>query len=377
MSYPSGLCADKARIRPRRQHRLRDAPRFNFLVQGTRPMTMLTHADIGWNSFFARQADAETAKPLRISAVHRTAVTALSPEGPVTLRTVEGEGAIAVGDWVTAKDGVVTHVFDRQSVLKRRAAGTDAREQLIAANVTTLGIVSSCNADFNERRIERYLVLASDAGCLPLVILTKADQSDDPDAHVRRAANLSTLLTAVAINATDPLDIKRLDPWCRPGDTLALVGSSGVGKTTIRNCLIGESAATREIREDDAKGKHTTTSRSLVRTAAGGWLIDTPGMRALRLSDVTEGIETVFADIEDLAANCRFSDCAHETEPDCRVQAAIQDGLLDPDRLGRWRKLKAEDIRNSESIAEARARDKGFGKMVRKAVDQKKLNRGN
>ncbi len=339
-------------------------------------MTILSHADIGWNSFFARQADAETTRPLRVTEVHRTAITAMSPDGPVTLRTTDQTGTLAVGDWVTAEGGVVSHIFERQSILKRRAAGTDAREQLIAANVTTLGIVSSCNADFNEKRIERYLVLATDAGCLPLVILTKADQSDDPDAYVRRASNLSPLLTAIAIDATDPHEIQRLHAWCRAGDTLALVGSSGVGKTTIRNWLTGESAATRGIREDDAKGKHTTTSRALVRTKAGGWLIDTPGMRALRLSDVAEGIETVFADIEDLAAGCRFSDCAHEAEPDCRVQVAIQDGSLDPDRLRRWRKLKAEDIRNSESIAEARARDKGFGKMVRKVMDQKKLDRG-
>ncbi|MGI9390188.1 MAG: ribosome small subunit-dependent GTPase A [Boseongicola sp.] len=339
-------------------------------------MTMISYADLGWNAFFARQADAESEKPLRIAEVHRSALTAISPDGPDMLRAADETGRLAVGDWVTAIDGVVTQIFDRQSNLKRRASGTDAREQLIAANVTTLGIVTSCNADFNERRIERYLVLAADAGCLPLVILTKADQSDDPDAYVRLTENLSPLLTAIAIDATDPLEIRRLHAWCRSGDTLALVGSSGVGKTTIRNGLTGESAATQGIRENDSKGKHTTTSRSLVRTEAGGWLIDTPGMRALRLSDVTEGIETVFADIEDLAAACRFSDCAHETEPGCQVLAAIQDGTLDHDRMRRWQKLRAEDIRNSETIAEARARDKGFGKMVRKVVQRKKLDRG-
>lgn len=339
-------------------------------------MTMLSYADIGWNAFFARQADAETARPLRIAEVHRTAITAISPEGPITLHTTKETGTLAVGDWVTAEDGIVTHVFERQSNLKRRAPGTDAREQLIAANVTTLGIVSSCNADFNESRLERYLVLAADAGCLPLVILTKADQSDDPDAYVRKAEQLSPLLTAIAIDATDPVDTERLHAWCRTGDTLALVGSSGVGKTTIRNSLTGESAATQDIREDDAKGKHTTTTRSLVQTRVGGWLIDTPGMRALRLSDVTEGIETVFSDIEDLAATCRFNDCAHETEPGCSVQGAVTDGSLDLDRFHRWQKLKAEDIRNSETIAQARARGKGFGKMIRNVVDQKKLHRG-
>ena len=148
-------------------------------------------------------------------------------------------------------------------------------------------------------------------------------------------------------------------------------GPPGVGKTTIRNALTGEDAATQAIREDDAHGRHTTTSRALVRTTPGGWLIDTPGMRALRLHDVAEGLETVFADIEELARNCRFNDCAHDSEPGCAVQKAIKDGSLDPDRLRRWQKLKAEDRRNSEKLHEARARDKSFGKMVRRVMAEK------
>ena len=338
-------------------------------------MTDLTYADLGWTAHFARLSDADTTCPLRIAEVHRTAVTALSLTGEHHLRVPLGTGTLAVGDWVLADDGNVTHTFDRQSLIKRRAAGTEAREQLIAANVTTLGIVSSCNADFNERRLERYLVLAADAGCLPLVILTKADQTEDPSAYVRRAERLSPLLTAIAIDATDPLETRRLHAWVRTGDTLALVGSSGVGKTTLRNALTGEAAAVQDIREDDAKGRHTTTSRALVRTLAGGWLIDTPGMRALRLADASEGIEAVFSDIEDLSAACRFGDCSHETEPGCAVQAAIEQGSLDPDRLRRWRKLRAEDMRNSETIAQARARGKDFGKMVKGVMKRKRWER--
>lgn len=338
-------------------------------------MTDLTYADLGWTAHFARLSDADTTCPLRIAEVHRTAVTALSLRGEHHLRVPLGTGTLAVGDWVLTDDGNVTHTFDRQSLIKRRAAGTEAREQLIAANVTTLGIVSSCNADFNERRLERYLVLAADAGCLPLVILTKADQTEDPDAYVRRAERLSPLLTAIAIDATDPLETRRLHAWVRAGDTLALVGSSGVGKTTLRNALTGEAAAVQDIREDDGKGRHTTTSRALVRTLAGGWLIDTPGMRALRLADASEGIEAVFSDIEDLSAACRFGDCSHETEPGCAVQAAIEQGSLDPDRLRRWRKLRAEDVRNSETIAQARARGKDFGKMVKGVMKRKRWER--
>ena len=338
-------------------------------------MTTDTYASFGWTSHFARQAEADAAHPFRIAEVQRTEVIAISPTERRALRVPDGTGSVAVGDWVLADGDIVARILDRQSLLERRAAGTDARTQLIAANVTTLGIVTSCNADFNERRLERYLVLAADAGSLPLVVLTKADQSDDPDAYVRRAERLSPLLTAVALDATDPLDVKRLHPWCRDGDTLALVGSSGVGKTTLRNALTGEAAAVQDIREDDAKGRHTTTARSLSRTLAGGWLIDTPGMRAIRLTDAAEGIETVFADIEDLARACRFGDCAHDTEPGCAVTAAIEAGTLDPDRLHRWRKLRAEDMRNSETIAEARARDKGFGKMVRNAMREKGARR--
>ncbi len=339
-------------------------------------MTNPSYADLGWTTHFARQAEAGTAHPLRIAEIHRSRVTAFSPDGTVSLDAPEGTGTLAVGDWVQADDTRITHIYTRQSLLKRRAAGEDRSEQLIAANVTTLGIVTSCNADFNAARIERYLVLAADAGCLPLVILTKADQTDDPDRYVAEAERLSPLLTAIAIDATDALEIKRLHPWCRPGDTLALVGSSGVGKTTIRNALTGEAAATQTIREDDAKGRHTTTSRALVQTTAGGWLIDTPGMRALRLTDVADGIETVFSDIETLARACRFSDCGHETEPGCAVTQAIEHGTLDPDRLRRWRKLQAEDRHNSETLAQARARGKSFEKMVKGAKQLKRWDRG-
>ena len=339
-------------------------------------MTRLTYADLGWTAHFAQQIDADSKRPLRITELHRNRVVALGPDGAQSIDAPMGTGTYAVGDWITVADAQIETVIDRQSLLKRGAAGEDNREQLIAANVTTLGIVSSCNADFNLRRIERYLILACDAGCLPLVILTKADQSDDPDAFVSDAMGLSPLVTAIALDATDPSEIERLNVWCRDGDTLALVGSSGVGKTTIRNGLTGDDAATQGIREDDARGRHTTTTRALVRTDAGGWLIDTPGMRALPLTDVADGLGAVFADIEELANTCRFSDCAHDTEPGCAVTGAIAEGTLDADRLVRWRKLMAEDRHNSQSVAQARARDKNFGKMVKGAMKRKNRNLG-
>jgi ribosome biogenesis GTPase / thiamine phosphate phosphatase len=161
----------------------------------------------------------------------------------------------------------------------------------------------------------------------------------------------------------------------RAGGTVALAGSSGVGKSTLTNALTGAALATRGIREDDARGRHTTTARSLHQTRAGGWLIDTPGMRALRLADVAEGIAAVFDDIARLAGACRFGDCGHAGEPGCAVQAAIAAGTFDPGRLARWRKLSREDARNSATIAESRRADRAFGKMARRAMADKRARR--
>ncbi|MGI3183764.1 ribosome small subunit-dependent GTPase A [Nioella aestuarii] len=341
-------------------------------------MKHLTLADLGWSNHFAAQIADDPAQSnlvCRLSSVARDRLMGLSPGAehllvpPSDMTT----GQFAVGDWVITDPTrqKVTRRLTPLTELTRRAAGTGAEQQLIAANVDTLGIVSSCNADFNEARLERYLALAATAGCLPLVILTKADQADDPHSYVRRAERLSPLVTAIALNATEAEDAALLAPWCKTGQTLALVGSSGVGKSTLSNALTGGEVATAGIREDDAKGRHTTTARGLHRTRACGWLIDTPGMRALRLSGAREGVDAVFADLDELAKACRFSDCSHEAEPGCAIHAAIETGQVDPDRLRRWRKLQAEDARNSETLAQARARDKSFGKLVRSVMKDK------
>ena len=176
--------------------------------------------------------------------------------------------------------------------------------------------------------------------------------------------SLGAALPVEAVNALDPGSAARLAGWCGRGETVALAGSSGVGKSTLANALTGAALATRGIREDDARGRHTTTVRSLHRTQAGGWLIDTPGMRALRLADAAEGIAAVFDDIAALAEGCRFGDCGHADEPGCAVQAAIAAGGLDPDRLARWRKLAREDARNPATLAEARARTLRAGALL-------------
>jgi len=304
--------------------------------------------------------------------VHRDRLSALSPEGPLALLPAMATGNYAVGDFVLHDGTRALQRLAPGTEIARKAAGTGTGRQLIAANVDTLGIVTSCNADFNESRLERYLALAEAAGCLPLVVLTKADLVDDPRAWARRAERLSPLVTALTVDARDADAAARLAAWAGPGQTLALTGSSGTGKTTLLNTLTGAAEATQGIREDDAKGRHTTTQRALRRATAGGWIVDTPGMRELALAEAAEGIDTVFADLAELEAGCRFSDCRHETEPGCAVRAALADGTIDAERLARWEKLRREDRRNSETLAEAHERDRKFGKMVKGLMREKR-----
>lgn len=338
-----------------------------------------TLSNLGWSSHFAAQHAANPSfEPFRVAAVHRDRLIGINATGEKPLLTLDRPtGDFAVGDWVlTDEHNRIQHLLERRSLLKRRAAGTGAEAQLIAANVDVLFIVSSCNADFNLPRLERYLALANQAGSYPVVVLTKADTCADPDSYTNRARELAPFLTILTINALDSDDVRLVLSWCPKGQTAALVGSSGVGKTTLANGMTGQHDATAEIREDDARGRHTTTARALHPMRNGGWLIDTPGMRALRLLDAQEGVDEVFADILALADQCRFSDCQHLTEPGCAVQAATNDDRLDASRLDRWRKLRREDQRNSETVAQSRARDKAFGKMVRSVMQEKKSRKG-
>jgi ribosome biogenesis GTPase len=310
--------------------------------------------ELGWKPYFSEQLSNEEAvqsHPVRVMAVHRgkLAVAGAGSQGfipPNIPGAAPEDDHPTVGDWILldGATGQAIRVLHRMNLFKRRAPGDPRKEQMIAANVDTLFIVASCNQDFSVARLERYLVLAHDVGVNPVVVLTKIDLADDPETFAAAARAIEPGLLVETVNGRDPASVARLASWCGKGETVALLGSSGVGKSTLVNTLRGsDSIATQAIRAGDDTGRHTTTVREMHRLDHGGWLLDTPGMRELQLTDAAAGISEVFDDFVLAAQNCRFSNCGHGGEPGCAVQAAIADGALTTVRFGRWRKLAAEE----------------------------------
>ncbi|MEZ5549638.1 MAG: ribosome small subunit-dependent GTPase A [Pseudomonadales bacterium] len=334
---------------------------------------------LGWSSFFRQQLtleEVETGVPARVFEVHRSGLVLRYAGGetdvPLGGRWFQGgaEERPTVGDWLLleADRRTILRLLDRSSLIKRMSVSKPGEVQLIAANVDTLLLVTSCNADFNPSRLERYLALAHEARVQPVVVLTKADLSSDTDSYQDAARLLGSDLVVEVVNALAPETLAPLRSWCRPGQTVALLGSSGVGKSTLINSLAGVRLQdTGEVREADAKGRHTTTHRSLHLLPGAGMLLDSPGMRELGITDVQAGLASTFEDVASLASACRFANCAHLSEPGCAIRAAIEEGRLDARRLDSYRKLRREELYNSETVAERHARVRQWSKKVKQA----------
>jgi ribosome biogenesis GTPase len=332
----------------------------------------------------------------RVVAVHKETSIVRGPDGVDRPAVVSGRFRFdalapsdypAVGDWVTLADdpaaaradepAIITAVLPRRSAFVRSAADASRRstghlvdEQVLAANVEVAFLVAGLDHDFNLRRLERYLAVAWSSGVRPVVVLNKADVAVDLDQRLLDVESIAPAVPIVVLSALTGDHVSDLSTYLAPGQTAVVLGSSGVGKSTLVNTLLGEvRQATATVREDDSRGRHTTTHRELFELPGGAMLIDTPGIRALEVAGADVGVETAFDDIGEIASACRFSDCRHEGEPGCAVRVAVDDGRLSHDRLASHRKLERE-MAHAERKGDARARaaETKRWKSIHKAV---------
>ena len=336
---------------------------------------------MGWRPFFAEQlADEDGCQRVRrVVAIHRNGHVLSDGAAESSLHLGRfwfrkpAEERPTVGDWVLldAQGGRIERCLARANVLRRIAAGTKADVQLIGANVDALFIVTSCNLEFSPSRLRRFLALAQSTGVAPLIVLTKADLASEPTRFADQARAIAPDVPVEVVNALDVGTLAGVRAWLRPAHTVALVGSSGVGKSTLLNTLAGEDVqVTRPIREQDARGRHTTTSRSLLRLPQGALVLDGPGVRELGMAVADEDIGEIYEDIEALARTCRFADCGHRTEPGCAIRAAVEAGQVTPERLASYAELLTERRRHAESLTERDRRAERLERSRRRERDE-------
>ena len=337
--------------------------------------------DLGWDDGFAAALEPhDNCIPARVSAQHRGEYDVLTEAGELRAHVAgrlrheasSGEELPAVGDWVALRETTIHAVLPRRSAFLRKVAWSQTEAQVLAANLDTIFVVTGLDADFNVRRLERYLTLAWESGANPVIVLTKADLCDDPLARLLEAEQVAVGVPAHVVSNLTGEGLDQLAAHLRPAQTVALLGSSGVGKSSLLNRLLGDDVqATKELAEDGT-GRHTTTARQLFRLPGGALLVDTPGLREIQLWSADEGIHEAFADVDELAADCRFNDCAHMREPGCAVQAAIDEGRLPRQRLQSHRALQRELARlarkqDARLRSEERKKRVAFVKSLRKA----------
>jgi ribosome biogenesis GTPase len=323
--------------------------------------------DLGWDAFFAdafRPYQDDNLIPARVAARHHgpcELLTELGRLGGVPAGRLSDEELPAVGDWVAARplDGerkaLIEAVLPRRTAFTRKEAWRRAVAQVVAANVDMVLLMTAFGGDLNARRLERYLTAAWDSGSNPVIVANKLDLAADPTAELAEVEAVALGVPVLALSAATGAGLEELEQYLAPGRTIALLGSSGVGKSTLVNRLAGRRLlVTAELRAD-GRGRHTTTHRELVPLPSGALLLDTPGMRELQVWADAEVLDSTFSEIAELAADCRFSDCSHEHEPGCAVKAAISEGSLPPERFASYRKLQRE-LRALEIRKDARLR---------------------
>jgi ribosome biogenesis GTPase len=339
-------------------------------------------AALGFDEFFSRQLEELPDKswvPARIAAEGQSSfhlAGARARLGDLTGKLMRDQSKLerpVVGDWVAVVDGTerasIQHVLERRTTLLRRAAGTLAEPQVMAVNVDTFFVVTAASRDFNERRLERYIAAVWNSGAEPAIVLNKVDLDIDVEPVLAAMQRAASDVPVVRVSARSGAGLDDLRRHLAPGKTIAFIGSSGVGKSSLMNRLLGRDAQAVGTLRDDERGRHTTTARQLIELPGGGVLIDTPGLRELGLLDDVGGVDVSFTDVAAFAAQCRFRDCAHTGEPGCAVQSAVTTGELSAERLASYRKLLREtaatDRKNDPVLA---GRSKARWKEIHRAM---------